>query len=52
MKLSFLDLVPYVCERWQEVVEKSPDAPFLTEEMSGVSFSRRQVDELSARVFG
>ena len=52
MKMDFLNVVPYVCERWLEVVAKAPDAPFLTEEVSGACFSRRQVDELSARVFG
>ena len=51
MKMAFLNTIPYVCERWLEVVAVAPDAPFLTEEASGASFSRRQVDELSARVF-
>ncbi|MDO4865009.1 MAG: AMP-binding protein [Clostridia bacterium] len=52
MKMDFLNAIPYVCERWQEVAEQAPDAPFLTEEVSDAGYTRRQVDELSARVFG
>ena len=40
MKLDFLSEVPYVCERWAEVVVKDPAAVFLTEELSGNSYSR------------
>ena len=29
MKKRFLDIVPYICERWAEVVEKDPSAPFI-----------------------
>ena len=50
MKLDFLNKVPYLCERWQEVVSKNPSAPFLTEELSDISYSRGQVDELSGCV--
>ena len=52
MKLDFLKTVPYVCKRWEEVVEKDPDADFLTEELSGANYSRRETEELSARVYG
>ena len=51
MKLDFLSKVPYVCERWAEVVVKDPAAVFLTEELSGNSYSREQVDDQSARVY-
>ena len=51
MKLDFLERVPYVCERWAEVVAKDPAAVFLTEELSGNSYSREQVDDQSARVY-
>lgn len=51
MKLDFLSEVPYVCERWAEVVVKDPAAVFLTEELSGNSYSREQVDDQSARVY-
>lgn len=52
MKLDFLYTVPYVCTRWAEVMRKDPEAAFLTEEVSGACFTRRQADELSARVYG
>ena len=52
MKLDFLDTVPYVCERWAEVVRRDPGAVFLTEEESGAAFTRRETDDLSARVYG
>ena len=39
MKKRFLDIVPYICERWAEVVEKNPSAPFIEveEQTSGRS---------------
>ena len=51
MKLDFLDFVPYVCRQWETIVKKDPSAVFLTEEMSGDSYTRLQTDELSARVY-
>jgi acyl-coenzyme A synthetase/AMP-(fatty) acid ligase len=51
MKLDFLNTVPYVCERWNALVQQEPAAVFLTEEVSGTGFTRRRVDELSARVY-
>ena len=51
MKLDFLNTVPYLCERWAQLVSVKPSAVFVTEEMSGTSFSREQVDVLSARVY-
>ena len=51
MKMRFLDIVPYICERWAEVAAGKPSAPFIEEETSGVVFTRRQVDDLSARVY-
>ena len=51
MKLDFLNTVPYVCERWAEVVKKDPSAVFLTEEESGTDYTRGQADELSGRVY-
>ena len=51
MKLDFLNTVPYVCERWNALVQQEPAAVFLTEEVSGTGFTRRQADELSARVY-
>ena len=51
MKLDFLNTVPYVCERWTALAQQEPAAGFLTEEGSGTGFTRRQVDELSARVY-
>ena len=52
MKLDFLNTVPYVCKRWADVVEQDPEAAFFIEETSGVCLTRRQADELSARVYG
>ncbi len=51
MKLNFLNIIPYVCEGWAEVVRQEPDAVFLTAEVSGESITRRQADDLSARVY-
>lgn len=51
MNLSFLDTVPYIADRWAELVAKEPSAVFLTEELSERSYTRREVDELSARVY-
>lgn len=48
----FLEAVPYACERWDELVKRNPGAIFLTEETSGEHFSRCQVEEMSARVYG
>ena len=52
MKLSFLDSIPYICEQWAKVVARTPESPFIAEEVSERSFTRQQVDELSARVYG
>ena len=52
MKLDFLNVIPYVCTRWAEVARQDPEAAFLIEEVSGTCFTRRQVDALSARVYG
>ena len=52
MKTDFLKSVPYVCARWAEAVRLDPEAAFLTEEISERSLSRRETDELSARVYG
>ena len=52
MRLDFLNTVPYVCERWDDLARQDPSAAFLTEEASGISFTRQQADELSARVYG
>ena len=52
MKLDFLTAVPYVCERWADLVRQNPDSVFLTEEESEKSFTRLETDELSARVYG
>ena len=52
MKMRFLDQIPYICEQWAELAARSPSSPFITEEVSGRSFTRQQVDELSARVYG
>ena len=51
MKLDFLNTVPYVCERWQEIVKRDPSAPFLTVELSGGIYTRKQVDDLSGHVY-
>ena len=51
MKLDFLNTVPYVCERWEALVREDPTAVFLTEEETGNGYTRRQTDELSARVY-
>ncbi len=51
MKLNFLNTIPYVCECWANVVSQAPDAVFLTAEVNGESVTRRQADELSARVY-
>ena len=50
MKMDFLNTIPYVCERWAELVRDDPHALFLTEEDSA-GFTRQQVDELSSRVY-
>lgn len=52
MKMSFLDSIPYICEQWAKVVARSPSSLFIEEEVSERSFTRQQVDELSARVYG
>ena len=52
MKLDFLNTIPYVCRSWMNVVSQDPEAVFLTEEVSGKCFTRRQVDELSSLVYG
>ena len=52
MKMSFLENIPYICEQWAKVVARSPSSAFIAEELSGRSYTRQQVDELSARVFG
>ena len=41
-----------MCARWAEVALQDPEAAFLIGEASGASFTRRQADELSARVYG
>lgn len=51
MKLDFLETVPYLCERWGELVKKDPEAVFLIEEATGEQFTRRQVEECSACVY-
>ena len=51
MKLDFLQSVPYVCGRWAELAAQAPSAVFITEEVSGNSYTRRQTDDLSARVY-
>ena len=51
MKLDFLQSVPYVCSRWAELAAQSPSSVFVTEEVSGNSYTRRQTDDLSARVY-
>lgn len=50
MKLDFLRTVPYLCERWGELVGKKPEAVFLIEEATGEQLTRRQVEEHAARV--
>ena len=52
MKMSFLENIPYICEQWAKVVARSPSSAFIAEELSGRSYTRQQVDELSARVCG
>ena len=52
MKLDFLNTIPYVCRSWMNVVSQDPEAVFLTAEVSGKCFTRRQVDELSSLVYG
>ena len=52
MKMSFLDSIPYICEQWAKVVARSPESPFIAEEVSEHSFTRQQVDELAGRVYG
>ena len=51
MKLDFLNNVPYICQRWADLVRADPDALFLTEEESGSSYTRQQTDGLSSRVY-
>ena len=51
MKLTFLETVPYVCRRWAEIAEEKPEAEFLTEEISGKSFTRAETDECAGRVY-
>ena len=51
MKLDFLNSIPYVCECWAGIVRQDPDAVFLTAEVTGESMTRRQTDDLSARVY-
>ena len=52
MKMSFLNTIPFICERWEELVIQSPSKAFIIEEVSGRVFTRQQTDELSARVYG
>ena len=51
MKLDFLNTVPYLCDRWAEVLREDPGAVFLTEEASGKNMTRQEADSLSARVY-
>ena len=51
MKLDFLNTVPYLCDRWTEVLREDPGAVFLTEEASGKNMTRQEADSLSARVY-
>ena len=44
--------IPYICEEWEKLVEASPEALFVTEESTGRSYSRQQMDQLSGRVYG
>ncbi len=52
MNLNFLKTVPYVCQRWAALAAREPAAVFLTEEQTERGFTRGEVDELSARVYG
>ena len=51
MKTDFLNSIPYLCDRWTALAAKAPSAAFLMEEVSGKSFTRGQVEELSAKVY-
>ena len=51
MKTDFLNSIPYLCDRWTTLAAENPSAAFLVEEVSGKSYTRGQVEELSARVY-
>ncbi|MDO5455667.1 MAG: AMP-binding protein [Eubacteriales bacterium] len=51
MDLNFLNEIPYICDRWEELVRQKPEAILLTEETGDRSCTRLQAEELSARVY-
>ena len=52
MKLDFLNTVPYLCDRWAEVLREDPGAVFLTEEASGKNMTRQELRTGGVAVFG
>ena len=46
MDLNFLNEIPYICDRWEELVRQKPEAILLTEETGDRSYTRLQAEEL------
>lgn len=44
--------IPHICDQWRILVDRDPEAVFLTEEITGNDYTLQQVDELSGRVYG
>ena len=51
MDLAFLDQTEYILDVWAKYVSEKPAALALTDERHPRGLSRRQVDELSGRVY-
>ena len=52
MDLTFLNQTEYILDKWAKSVSDNPSALALTDERHPRGLSRKQVDELSARVYG
>ena len=51
MNMDFLEEQPYFLDAWRENVTAGPDRLFLTDEVHPRGITRRDTDELSAKVF-
>jgi acyl-coenzyme A synthetase/AMP-(fatty) acid ligase len=51
MNMDFLKEQPYFLDAWRENVAAGPDRLFLTDEVHPRGITRRDADELSAKVF-
>ncbi|MBR3532440.1 MAG: non-ribosomal peptide synthetase [Clostridiales bacterium] len=51
MDLTFLEKTDYIMDAWAKLVAASPDALAMTDERHPRGLSRRQVDELSGKIY-